>query len=54
MIDGNLKPLVNFTADERRVICERHTGWEKASISTLAAVFDAHPNTIAAILREGK
>lgn len=40
-----------FTADDRRVIAERHFGWEKAPYALLAKVFSVHPNTIAAICR---
>lgn len=39
------------TPDEIHVIRERHFGWERATFSTLAAIFDVHVNTIAAICR---
>lgn len=36
--------------DEKRVICERHFGWEKATPTLLAAVFGVSRQRITAIL----
>lgn len=44
-----MRTLTSFTDNERDVIRERHTGWEKASFALLAAVFDTHANTIRTI-----
>lgn len=46
------RTLESFTDNERAVIIERRTGWEKATIATLAAVFDTNPHVIKAILRK--
>ncbi len=41
----------DFSDDEKRVIFERHTGWEKAPASVLAAVFETTPQRITAIIK---
>ncbi len=45
------RTLESFTDDERAVIYERRTGWEKATIALLADVFETNPHVIKAILR---
>jgi hypothetical protein len=46
-----IRTLESFTENERAVIVERNTGWEGATVATLAAVFDTEPRVIRAILR---
>lgn len=46
-----LRRTREFTAEERAVIRERHYGWELASCSDLAAIFNTTPQAIAAICR---
>ena len=41
-----------LSANEREVICERHFGWEGASVTLLAAVFGVSRQKIAAILAQ--
>ncbi len=44
----------DFTADEISVIRERYHGWEQASASTLAAVFDVSVQRITAIVHSNR
>lgn len=44
-----MRPLASFTENERAVIRERHHGWERCPLATLALIFGAHVNTIRAV-----
>lgn len=45
---SNVKAVL--TPNEIRVIRERHFGWEKATVTTLAAVFGVSRQRIASVL----
>lgn len=44
--------LSRLDTNTRRVIYERHHGWEKASYAQLAAIFRVRPETIRAVCRD--
>lgn len=46
-----MTPRPVFSEDERAVIRDRHTGWERASTALLGEIFHTTPQTIAAICR---
>lgn len=47
------RTIADLSDDERRVIRERHFGWESASAGLLAHVFRVPVQAIVAVLREG-
>lgn len=47
-----LRGIEQLSEDEKRVIVERRTGWEKCDHATLARNFCVHPTTITHVLKQ--
>lgn len=45
-----MRPLAAFTENERAVIRERHHGWERCPLATLALIFGQARASIDALL----
>lgn len=52
-MSGGVRTIHDLTADERKVIIARRTGWESASATLLARIFRVPVQAINTVVKEG-